>query len=92
MVEEQLEFVRLASFARSTEAGLVLELLLNNGVRAVLEGANFGGLEPLLLPGGFSEIQLLVAKPDLERGKALYEAFFVRDKPLEADQDVKDPS
>ena len=92
MIDEQLEFVRLASFARSTEAGLVLELLHNNGVRAVLEGANFGALEPLLLPGGFSEIQLLVAKPDLERGKALYEAFFVRDNPLEADQEVKDPS
>ena len=84
---EQVEFVRLASFSNSTEAGYVLELLTSNGIRALLEGANFGSLEPLLMPGGFSEIQLLVAEPDLERGTALYEAFFTRGDEIEADKD-----
>jgi len=71
-------FVRLAYFSTSTEAGQVLQLLVNNGIRALLDGANFGSLEPLPLPGGFSEIQLLVAEPDYERAKELYEAFFTR--------------
>ena len=82
-----LDFVRLASFPNSTEAGFVLELLTNNGVRALLEGANFGSLEPLLMPGGYSEVQLLVASADMERARALYEAFFTRGDALEADQD-----
>lgn len=85
--KSDLEFVRLASFANSTEAGFVLELLSNNGVRALLEGANFGALEPLLMPGGFSEVQLLVAAEDLERASALYEAYFTRGEALEPDQD-----
>ncbi len=80
-------FARLASFANSTEAGYVLELLRSNGIRALLEGANFGSLEPLLMPGGFSEIQLLVAEPDIERATALYEAFFTRGDAIEADKD-----
>ena len=73
-----VEYVRLAYFSTSPEAGQVLELLVNNGIRALLDGANFGSLEPLPLPGGFSEIQLLVARPDYERAKELYEAFFTR--------------
>lgn len=85
--KKDFEFVRLASFANSTEAGLVLELLSNNGVRALLEGANFGALEPLLMPGGYSEVQLLVAEEDFEKASALYEAYFTRGEALEADQD-----
>ena len=81
----ELDFVRLASFANSTEAGFVLELLTNNGVRALLEGANFGSLEPLLMPGGYSEVHLLVAQEDFERAGALYEAYFTRGEELEAD-------
>jgi hypothetical protein len=84
---KDIEFVRLASFANSTEAGFVLELLLNNGVRALLEGANFGALEPLLMPGGYSEVQLLVAEEDFERASELYEAYFTRGEALAPDQD-----
>lgn len=72
------EFVRLASFPNSIEAGFVLELLLENEVRAVLGGANFGALEPLLIPGGFSEVNLMVDERDLEKAQALYEAYFTR--------------
>lgn len=84
---EEIELVRLASFSNSTEAGFVLELLRNNGIRALLEGANFGSLEPLLMPGGFSEVQLLVAEPDLAQATALYEAYFTRGDAIEADKD-----
>lgn len=84
---EEMELVRLASFSNSTEAGFVLELLRNNGIRALLEGANFGSLEPLLMPGGFSEVQLLVAEPDLAQAMALYEAYFTRGDAIEADKD-----
>ena len=83
-------FVRLAYFSTSTEAGQVLELLVNNGIRALLDGANFGSLEPLPLPGGFSEIQLLVAKPDYERAKELYEAFFTRGDSIAPDEDPEE--
>lgn len=87
--KKDIEFVRLASFGNSTEAGFVLELLLNNGIRALLEGANFGALEPLLMPGGYSEVQLLVAEEDFDRASALHEAYFTRGEALEPD---KDPS
>jgi len=83
-------FVRLAYFSTSTEAGQVLELLVNNGIRALLDGANFGSLEPLPLPGGFSEIQLLVAKPDYERAKELYEAFFTRGDSIAPEEDPEE--
>jgi periplasmic divalent cation tolerance protein len=79
--DSKLEFKRLAGFANAAEAGMVGELLSNNGIRAVLKGANFGALEPLVLRGGFSEIELLVAEPDLARAKELYEAFFTRTAP-----------
>ena len=75
---DDVSLVRLAYFSTSTEAGHVLELLVGDGIRAMLGGANFGSLEPLPLPGGFSEIQLLVARPDYERARDLYEAFFTR--------------
>jgi periplasmic divalent cation tolerance protein len=79
--DSKLEFKRLAGFANAAEAGMVGELLSNNGIRAVLKGANFGALEPLVLRGGFSEIELLVAEPDLPRAQQLYEAFFTRTSP-----------
>lgn len=70
------EFIRLAGFSTSVEAGLVQELLSNNGIQAVLQGENFGGLDPLPMRGGFSEIQLLVPAAELDRAQQLYTAFF----------------
>ncbi len=74
----EITFAPLAYFPNLAEAGMVCELLVNNGIRALLRGASFGALEPLPLPGGYSEISLLVAQPDFMRAQQLYQAFFAR--------------
>lgn len=74
--ETEVNYLPLAHFSNSVEAGMVCELLTNNGIRALLRGAVFGGMEPLLMPGGFSEITLEVAEPDFAEAEQLYEAFF----------------
>ncbi|MGH9935388.1 MAG: putative signal transducing protein [Blastocatellia bacterium] len=89
--EREGAFVTLAHFAKSAEAEMARELLANNGVDAVLQGAYFGGLEPLLTPGGFSEIQLLVPEDEFEHARQLYEAFFESERQaLNEDEEVKD--
>jgi hypothetical protein len=89
--EEGIKFVALAYFARLAEAEMARELLVNNGVDAILQGANFGGLEPLLMPGGFSEIRLLVPEGEFERAQQLYEAFFESERQaLGEDEEVRD--
>lgn len=92
MKREELEFVRLASIPTLSEAGMVLQLLVNNDIRALLKGANFGALEPLSIRGGFSEIQLLVAKDDLDRARELFHAFFTRGDSITADEDPTEDS
>jgi hypothetical protein len=84
-------FVQLACFSNSIEAGMVHQLLCNNQIRAVLQGANFGSLEPLPMPGGFSEIKLLVPQGQLEQATALYQAFF-EESEWEELRDGEDPS
>ncbi|HWQ31433.1 MAG TPA: hypothetical protein VNQ79_01010 [Blastocatellia bacterium] len=74
----EVSYVLLACFASPAEAGMVYELLIKNGIRALLKGASFGALEPLPLPGGYSEIRLLVAHADFLRAQQFYEAFFAR--------------
>lgn len=74
--ERESKFVTLVHFANLAKAEMARELLANNGIDAILQGANFGGLEPLLLPGGFSEISLLVPEDEFERAGQLYQAFF----------------
>jgi Putative prokaryotic signal transducing protein len=89
--EREINFVTLAHFAKSIDAEMARELLANNGVDAVLHGAFFGGLEPLLTPGGFSEIQLLVPEDEFERARQLYEAFFESDRQaLNEDEEIDD--
>src|SRR5262245_17915134 len=89
--EREVNFVALAHFAKSAEAEMARELLSNNGVDAILQGAYFGGLEPLLTQGGFSEIQLLVPEDEFERAQQLYEAFFESEhQALNKDEEVKD--
>jgi Putative prokaryotic signal transducing protein len=89
--EREINFVMLARFARSIEAEMARELLANNGVDAVLQGGYFGGLEPLLTPGGFSEIQLLVPEDEFERARQLYEAFFGSEGPaLSENEEIED--
>lgn len=89
--EREINFVTLAHFAKSIEAEMARELLANNGIDAVLQGAFFGGLQPLLTPGGFSEIQLLVPEDEFERARQLYEAFFESDRQaLNEDEEIED--
>jgi hypothetical protein len=87
--EREGSFVKLAHFAKSTDAEMARELLANNGIDAVLQGTYFGGLEPLLTPGGFSEIQLLVPEDELRAARELYEAFFENEhQALAEDEEV----
>jgi hypothetical protein len=87
----QIDFVTLAHFAKSAEAEMARELLTNSGVDAILQGANFGALEPLLMPGGFSEIRLLVPEDQFKRAEQLYEAFFESDQQaLKEDEEIGD--
>jgi hypothetical protein len=51
---------------------MVRELLSQNGIACVVQGGNFGALEPR-----FSEIRLLVLQNELSRALELYKAFFV---------------
>src|SRR5262245_26679652 len=89
--EQGINFVTLAHFAKSMEAEMARELLANNGIDAILQGAYFGGLEPLLTPGGFSEIQLLVPEDEFERARQLYEAFFECERQaLDEDEEIDD--
>jgi periplasmic divalent cation tolerance protein len=73
---DEIKLKTVAYFSNSAEAGMVRELLENNGISAVMQGGNFGGLEPLLIPGGYSEIRLSVAEKDFDRARELYQAFF----------------
>lgn len=85
------EFKPLAYFSNPAQAGMARELLLGNGISAVLQGANFGGLEPLPMVGGYSEIQLLVPSAEFEQAQDLYRAFFENDDAtLTEDQEVDD--
>ena len=74
--ENHFKLKTVAYFSNSAEAGMAAELLENNGIAAVVQGGNFGGLEPLRIPGGYSEIRLGVAEDDFDRARELYTAFF----------------
>jgi len=88
---EREKWVTIAYFSKYAEAGMACELLVNNGINASLTGANFGGLEPLALPGGFSEIRLVVPTAEAERARDLYEAFFLIDEEsFEKDREISD--
>lgn len=73
---DEMKLKTVAYFSNSAEAGMVGELLENNGLTVVLQGGNFGGLEPLLIPGGYSEIRLCVAENEYDQARELYQAFF----------------
>lgn len=86
---DDIKLKTVAYFSNSAEAGMVAELLENNGITAMLQGGNFGGLEPLRIPGGYSEIRLCVAEPEFEQARSLYLAFFSSEATFdESDQDL----
>jgi Putative prokaryotic signal transducing protein len=87
--QQDEDFTTLAYFSDAARAGMVCELLMNNGIEAVLRGANFGALEPLPMVGGFSEIRLIVPTADFNRARELYNAFFVsEEESLKEDENV----
>lgn len=83
---EKLELTPVAHFGHTAMAEMACEMMRNNGIRAVLSGAHFGALDPLPLPGGFSEIALLVPKAELERAQEIYEAYFAGDGQSQIDE------
>lgn len=87
--KQDVNLVELAHFPNSVEAGMVGRLLENNGIGSILQGMNFSGLEPLLLPGGYSEITLLVPENELERAQQLYNAFFEQQADTALPEDVE---
>jgi Putative prokaryotic signal transducing protein len=90
-MNDESELVTLAYFSNAAAAGMACELLLNNGIDAILQGANFGALDPLPMVGGFSEIELLVPAAALERARELYYAFFESEESsLPENEDVSD--
>ena len=81
--------VLLARFSTASEAEMVRELLSQNDIACVVQGGNYGALEPLPRQGGFSEIRLLVPQNELSRALELYEAFFVSSEgALREDEDT----
>ena len=89
--DSNVDFKTLAYFSDSARAGMVCELLTNNGIPAMLRGANFGALDPLPMVGGFSEIQLIVPAADFDEAQKIYNAFFVNeDECLQEDHEIGD--
>ncbi len=82
----EVELVELARLSQPSDAGMIQELLQNNGIDAIVQGQSLNAL----WPGGYSETVLLVKKSDLERAQSLYDAFFEPQEgdDLPADTDV----
>lgn len=85
--EPEINLVELAHFSKSVEAGIVKELLENNGVSVIIRGLSLSDL----MPGGSSEVTLLVPEEDLERAGQLYDAFFERQAEEVLPEDVELP-
>ena len=80
---EEVELVELARLSMPGEAGMIKELLENNGIDVIIQGASLNNL----MPGGYSETVLLVKQSDLDRAQPLYDAFF---EPQEGDDLTED--
>lgn len=66
------ELIPMQSFANAAQASLVMNLLQENGLRALVSGGEF-----TVAPSAFSEeIVLLVDERDLEKAQTLYDAYF----------------
>ncbi|MBI3950936.1 MAG: DUF2007 domain-containing protein [Acidobacteria bacterium] len=69
---QELRLVKLTEFLTPTEAGMVKELLEENGIPVLVRGQS----DPLSIVSGAQPVALLVAESDLERATIIYEAFF----------------
>ncbi|MEP7343132.1 MAG: DUF2007 domain-containing protein [Acidobacteriota bacterium] len=88
--EQEVELVELARLSKTGDAGMIQELLENNGIDVIVQGASLTNL----WPGGLSETVLLVKESDQARAQQLYDAFFEPQggDDLAADTDVpKEP-
>lgn len=74
----EVELVELARLSKPGDAGMIKELLENNGIDVIMQGQSLNAL----WPGGYSETVLLVRQSDLDRAQPLYDAFF---EPQEGD-------
>jgi len=81
--EQEVQLVELARLSKPGEAGMIKELLENNGIDVIVQGASLNDL----WPGGYSETALLVKQSDQERAQQLYDAFF---EPQDGDDLVAD--
>jgi hypothetical protein len=81
-----LELVPLASFLTVAEAGMIKELLEDNGILVALRGQS----DPLGVVSGAVRTELLVEAPNLERAVELYEAFYGGESDEEETTDFTD--
>ncbi len=81
--EQEVELIELARLSSSGDAGMIKELLENNGIDVIVQGASLNNL----WPGGLSETLLLVKESDQARAQQLYDAFF---EPQDGDDLVED--
>ena len=66
-----MKLVELKEYRVRTEAEMVLDILLHNGIKALLKSDDLAGLNPSL--GFVNGYQLMVAEEQLEEAKALLE-------------------
>jgi hypothetical protein len=74
----EASFVALHNVGSPAEADMVVDLLTQNGVRAVAQSGGMDAFSPLLSatsPGAL----ILVDERDLERAQELYDSFFAGD-------------
>ena len=79
------KFVPLRSFKNSTDAEMAYELLINNGIRALVRPGEVGILGSSFIGGA-----VMVDEPDLPRAIEIYEAFFNAESTAPSDEDQSD--
>jgi hypothetical protein len=70
--EDTQKLVPVAAFPSVVEADMIKELLETNGIQTMIRGES----DPIGTTSGAAPTELLVLEPDLERARALYQAFF----------------
>jgi len=73
--QSEARFVLLHNFGSPPEAEMVNDIMVQNGIRSLVQSVSAGGLSPLLstvAPGA----GVLVDERDYDRARELYQAFF----------------
>ena len=74
----EAEFVPLHHLGSPAEAEMVNDILLQNGIRAVIKSGGADALSPLLSATTEGAV-IFVDERDLDRARELYESFFGQD-------------